>query len=49
MTPGWEFLMTFTFILVQYASLFLRPGHGVAAPLASATTLYAILSSGLFL
>ena len=38
--------MTLVFIMVQYSALFIRPGHGVAAPLASAAALYAIAASG---
>ncbi|KAG1678393.1 hypothetical protein FOA52_015160 [Chlamydomonas sp. UWO 241] len=41
----WEFLLCFLFIMVQYAALFVRPGHGDAAPLASGAALFAILSS----
>ncbi|KAG1678397.1 hypothetical protein FOA52_015164 [Chlamydomonas sp. UWO 241] len=42
---GWELLLCFLFVMVQYAALFVRPGHGDAAPLASAVALYAILAS----
>lgn len=43
---GWETLMTFLFIIVMYASIFVRPGHGDAAPLAAGLALFAALSTG---
>ncbi|KAL6759153.1 aquaporin-like protein [Haematococcus lacustris] len=43
---GWETLLTFLFIAVMYAAIFVRPGHGDAAPLAAALALFAALSTG---
>ncbi|KAJ9514491.1 hypothetical protein QJQ45_016227 [Haematococcus lacustris] len=42
---GWETLLTFLFIAVMYAAIFVRPGHGDAAPLAAALALFAALST----
>ncbi len=43
---SWETLLTFLFIQVMYASIFIRPGHGDAAPLAAGLALFAALSTG---
>lgn len=43
---GWELLMTFFFIMVMYASVFVAPGHGDASPLAGGLALYAATASG---
>jgi len=43
---GWEFCMTTIFIVVMYAAIFVRPGHGDASPLAAAVMLFGALSTG---
>lgn len=42
----WEFSLTLLFVQVQYAALFVLPGHGDVAPLTSGLALFAILDSG---
>lgn len=42
----WETVLTFLFIAVAYASVFVRPGHGDASPLAAGLTLFAALATG---
>lgn len=43
---GWELLLTAFFLLVMYSCVFVRPGHGDAAPLAGGVSLVAALSAG---
>lgn len=45
----WETVMTFLFLAVVYASIFVRPGHGDLAPLAPGLALFAALATGAFL
>lgn len=43
---GWELLLTFFFIMVLYASIFVKPGHGDTSPLAAGLALYACAATG---
>uniref|UniRef100_A0A7S0RNQ7 Aquaporin n=1 Tax=Chlamydomonas leiostraca TaxID=1034604 RepID=A0A7S0RNQ7_9CHLO len=43
---GWESVLTFTLILVFYASVLIRPGHGDSSPLAVGLALFAGLATG---
>lgn len=42
----WEALLTFFFLTIVYAALFVRPGHGDLSPLAIGLALFAALSTG---
>ncbi len=43
---AWETLLTFLFLAVSYAAIFVVPGHGDASPLAAGLALFAALSTG---
>lgn len=42
----WEFVLTLFFIIVTYSAIFVRPGSGIASPIAGGLALFAVLSTG---